>query len=159
MYSSPLRTLRRFIPLLSLLGAMACNAPQAGKEHPENTSCAPVNPNGDSERALVMRKMTQLSEANAKALRSGENLVPYDGSFDTLLLSSTGTMPVDEAFFKGMAQGYLSQLHRLYAAQTREEKITLHNNVVQSCQDCHQQTCRGPLKRIDKMMVTVTTAP
>lgn len=149
----------RLITLLALFCGVACHAPQAREENAEKTNCAPVNPNGDSERALVMRKMTLLSEANAAALRSGEDLVPYDGSFDTLLLSSTGTMPVDESFFNGMAKAYLSQLNRLYAAQTREEKITLHNNVVQSCQDCHRQTCRGPLKRIDKMMVTVATAP
>jgi cytochrome c556 len=137
--------------LLLSLTFTACDSAQ--KEEAREASCeAPLNPNGDSERALLMRKMTQLAEANAAALRSGGELVPYDGSFAELA-SSTGTMPVDEDFFKGMSASYLSNLEALYAAEP-SDRIKLHNNLVQSCQDCHAQTCRGPLKRIDKMIVT-----
>ncbi|MFM9009256.1 MAG: hypothetical protein ACKOQY_11010 [Bacteroidota bacterium] len=137
------------IPVLSLVFACSDAPEKAQKE----ASCeTPLNPNGDSERALMMRKMTQLAEANAAALRAGGELEPYDGSFASLA-GTQGTMPVDEDFFKGMSAAYLSNLAALYAAGP-SERIQLHNNLVKSCQDCHAQTCRGPLKRIDKMIVS-----
>lgn len=137
------------IPVLSLV--IACS--EAPKKDEKEAACeTPLNPNGDSERALMMRKMTQLAEANALALRNGSELEPYDGSFANLA-TTKGTMPVDEDFFKGMSTAYLSSLEALYAAEP-SQRIQLHNNLVKSCQDCHAQTCRGPLKRIDKMIVS-----
>ncbi|MFN5355423.1 MAG: hypothetical protein ACK5CT_02320 [Bacteroidota bacterium] len=136
-------------PVLSLV--FACS--EAPKQDEKEVSCeAPLNPNGDSERALMMRKMTQLAEANAASLRNGGELEPYDGSFANLA-TTKGTMPVDEDFFKGMSAAYLSSLEALYAAEP-SQRVQLHNNLVKSCQDCHAQTCRGPLKRIDKMILS-----
>lgn len=116
-------------------------------------SCGPLNPNGDSERALIMREMTRLAEGNAEALRKGGDLLPYNGEFEKLA-STSGTMTVDEDFFAAMSKGYLVHLKELYST-TPEKRVEAHNNMIQSCQDCHAQTCRGPLKRIDKMMVNI----
>ncbi|MFM1744518.1 MAG: hypothetical protein RLZZ630_455 [Bacteroidota bacterium] len=123
------------------------------KDKAEAENCTPLNPNGDSERALLMREMTRLAEGNAEALRKGGDLLPYDGEFEKLA-STTGTMTVDEDFFKAMSEGYLVHLRELYKAAP-EDRIRIHNNLIQSCQDCHAQTCRGPLKRIDKMKVDI----
>lgn len=135
---------------ISLLIA-ACNSQDEKVATKEN--CAPLNPNGDTELAVLMREMAVLSEANAAALRSGGDLVPYDGHFNKLT-TAKGSMSVDEKFFKGMAGIYLGHLEALYKAAP-EQRVELHNNLVKSCQDCHSQTCRGPLKRIDKMVVTL----
>ncbi|MFN8154270.1 MAG: hypothetical protein U0Y08_08280 [Bacteroidia bacterium] len=123
------------------------------KENAEGESCAPLNPNGDSELALLMRKMAKLNEDNAAALRAGKELVPYDGSFEKEIYTAQRSMKVEEDFFQGMAKSYIGHLNKLYAAGPTDDKAALHNNVVQACQDCHGQTCRGPLKRIDKMLV------
>ena len=144
----------KFVTLLIVWFAVisvACN--QEKKEVAEGESCAPLNPNGDSELALLMRKMAKLNEDNAAALRGGKALVPYDGSFEKVIYTAERSMKVEEEFYQGMAKSYIGHLNKLYAAGPEEDKVVLHNNVVQACQDCHSQTCRGPLKRIDKMMV------
>lgn len=131
----------------------SCETGSKGPQESQAESCAPLNPNGDSERALMMREMTRLAEGNAEALRKGGELLPYNGEFEKLA-STSGTMTVDEDFFDAMSKGYLVHLKELYSS-TPEKRIEAHNNLVQSCQDCHAQTCRGPLKRIDNMMVNI----
>lgn len=127
---------------------------QSKKEAEKEENCAPaaVNPNGDSELALLMRDMAKISEANAIALREGKELAPYKGEFAAMKTAERTMKDFDETFFQGMSDSYLANMQKLYEAKP-EDRITLHNNVVESCQACHNQICPGPLKRIDKMMV------
>jgi hypothetical protein len=146
--------LRKYSLLVLLTFTLAaCNQKKEEQSDNDGSACTPLNPNGDSELALLMRKMAVLSEENAAALRAGKDLVPYDGSFEKVIFSAERSMNVEEQLYQGMAKAYITNLNKLYQAGTTEEKIALHNNVVQSCQDCHSQTCRGPLKRIQKMIV------
>jgi hypothetical protein len=137
--------------LLFVLALAACSNEE--KKITDKEQCAPLNPNGDSELAVLMREMAKLSEENALALKAGKELVSYDGHFSKII-SAERSMNVDEQFYQGMAKVYLSKLDELYKAAP-EKRIELHNNLVRSCQDCHSQTCRGPLKRIDKMLVSI----
>ncbi len=98
-----------------------------------------------------MRNMALLSEANAAALREGKELVDYDGSFSGMFQAER-SMKIDDVLFEGMGKSYLATLEQLYKAPP-EERVALHNNLIQTCQACHEQSCRGPLKRIDKMLV------
>ena len=142
--------------LILCLGIVALvfglNACKSEKEKEE--ACAPesLNPNGDSELALLMRDMAKLSEANAIALREGKELAPYKGEFTAMKKAERTMKDFDETFFQGMSDKYLSDMQKLYDAKP-EDRIALHNNVVESCQACHNQICPGPLKRIDKMLV------
>ncbi len=129
-----------------------CQQQKAENEKKKEENCAPLNPNGDSELSLLMRKMAKLGEENALALREGRELVPYEGGFEAML-SASRSMHVEEEFFQGMAKNYLNNLEKLYAADAAD-RVALHNNMIQSCQSCHGETCRGPLKRIDKMLVS-----
>lgn len=150
-----MKLFKYFLPAILLLSIAACNQQKEESTVSEESSCSPLNPNGDSELALLMRKMATLSEENAAALRAGKDLVAYDGSFEKVIFNAERSMKVEEQLFQGMAKVYIAQLNKLYEAGSMEEKMALHNNVVQSCQDCHAQTCRGPLKRIDKMKVSM----
>ncbi len=123
------------------------------EEQKADQACAPLNPNGDSELSLLMRKMATLAEENAIAIREGKELAPYDGSFDKML-NAKRSMHIEEDFFQGMAKTYISTINKLYEAKP-EDRLALHNNLIQTCQSCHGETCRGPLKRIDKMLVTL----
>ncbi len=123
------------------------------EEQKTDQACAPLNPNGDSELSLLMRKMATLAEENAIAIREGKELAPYDGSFDKML-NAKRSMHIEEDFFQGMAKTYISTINKLYEAKP-EDRLALHNNLIQTCQSCHGETCRGPLKRIDKMLVTL----
>lgn len=141
--------------LLVVLGCIFTGSCSSGDDKKvvegENAECAPLNPNGDSELAILMREMTSHAEKNAAALREGRELLPYEGQFDSIF-NAKRSMKVDDQFFEGMATAYLGNLKKLYSSP-QSERITLHNNVINSCQDCHAQTCRGPLKRIDRMLV------
>lgn len=139
------------ISMAFVLALVACNPKE--KETAAKENCAPLNPNGDSELAVLMREMTKLCEQNAAALKQGRELIPYDGHFSSIT-DAERSMNVDEQFYLGMAKAYLSNLDELYKAAP-EKRIELHNNLVKSCQDCHSQTCRGPLKRIDKMLISI----
>ena len=132
-----------------VLGLNACKSEKEKEE-----TCAPtsLNPNGDSELALLMRDMAKLSEANAIALREGKELAPYKGEFTPMKTAERTMKDFDETFFQGMSDIYLANMQKLYEAKP-EDRISLHNNVVESCQACHNQICPGPLKRIDKMLV------
>jgi len=141
-----------FLVVLGCICTGSCNSGNDNKQaEVEKTECAPLNPNGDSELAILMREMTLHAEKNAAALREGRELIPYEGQFDSIF-NAKRSMKVDDKFFQGMATAYLGNLKKLYSAPA-SERIALHNNVVSSCQDCHAQTCRGPLKRIDRMLV------
>ncbi|MBK9401527.1 MAG: hypothetical protein IPN36_11930 [Bacteroidetes bacterium] len=139
-----------FILFLSLVVALHSCKQEDQKAEQE---CAPLNPNGDSELSLIMRKMATLAEENARAIREGKDLAPYDGSFDKML-NAERSMHIEEDFFQGMAKTYISTINKLYEAKP-EERLDLHNSLIQTCQSCHGETCRGPLKRIDKMIVTL----
>lgn len=135
--------------LTSIVPLQSCKQ----EEQKTDQACAPLNPNGDSELSLIMRKMATLAEQNAIAIREGKELAPYDGSFDKML-DAERSMHIEEDFFQGMAKTYIATINKLYEAKP-EERVALHNNLIQTCQSCHNETCRGPLKRIDKMMVTL----
>jgi hypothetical protein len=132
-----------------VLGQNACKSEKAKEE-----TCAPaaLNPNGDSELALLMRDMAKLTETNAIALREGKELTPYKGEYTAMKKAERTMHDIDETFFQGMSDTYLNNMQKLYDAKP-EDRIALHNNVVESCQACHNQICPGPLKRIDKMLV------
>lgn len=134
------------------LSAGSCTQEKNSTAGGDSTAtCAPLNPNGDSELAIMMRNMALLSEANAAALREGKELVAYDGSFSGMFQAER-SMKIDDVLFEGMGKSYLATLEQLYKAPV-EERVALHNNLIQTCQACHEQSCRGPLKRIDKMLV------
>lgn len=145
----------RSVLFLVVLGCIFTGACKSGNENKVaeegNAECAPLNPNGDSELAILMREMTIHAEKNATALREGRELLPYEGQFDSIF-NAKRSMKVDDQFFQGMATAYVGNLKKLYSAP-QSERMALHNNVINSCQDCHAQTCRGPLKRIDRMLV------
>ncbi|MBK9636653.1 MAG: hypothetical protein IPO63_02095 [Bacteroidetes bacterium] len=147
--------MKKFILCLGIVALVfGLNACKSEKEKEE--ACAPtsLNPNGDSELALLMRDMAKLSEANAISLREGKELALYKGEFNSMKKAERTMKDLDETFFQGMADTYLTNMQKLYDAKP-EDRISLHNNVVESCQACHNQICPGPLKRIDKMLVKI----
>ena len=149
--------MKKHILLLALfISSIALHSCNQKENEAKEEACATtqVNPNGESELALMMRDMAKLSEANAIALREGKELAPYKGEFSAMLKAERTMHDIDEDFYQGMAKSYLNNIDKLYAAPA-SERITLHNNMIESCQACHNQICPGPLKRIDKMLVNL----
>lgn len=114
---------------------------------------APVNPNGDSELSVLMRKMM----VNAKAIRASviKNEVPTS-VFPEEFLTIHTAIPTDSSTkkesFEGFAKNYLSNLKKMYSSPKTELKANF-NSVVMACVSCHNDHCPGPLSAIYKLEI------
>jgi hypothetical protein len=139
--------------LLSLIIIVSCLACNQNKEKLSNASCkkTDLNPNGDSELALLMRAMTAHTDSNATLLRAGSLPINYP-DLKKILTATPTDSSLDRTVFNGFAGSYLQAIDAFNAAST-SEKIKAHNQILQNCQSCHEQFCRGPLKKIAKMKI------
>jgi len=111
-----------------------------------------LNPNGDSELAILMRAMTVATEKNTALLREKKETENYNDTSNTILTAKPSDLGLDKDIFDGFAKTYLSAITDFNNADVAN-KIKAHNVIVQNCKSCHEQFCRGPLKRIAKMEI------
>ncbi len=112
----------------------------------------PLNPNGQSELALLMREMTA-DLANVKSAIT----LPASAAQGTALLPkhqrircAWPTEPSDRnASFDALAVVYLKQVEQL-DAQPGVSK-TAYRNTISACRACHEASCPGPLAVIEKL--------
>ncbi len=111
----------------------------------------PINPNGDSELALLMREMESHWKTAKKALEDGKTVVAPD--FSSLLHAE----PTDESMkmpsFEGFAQAYLAQIKALNETATKDQRNSAYNNIINACIVCHENSCSGPIPRIQKLLI------
>ena len=113
----------------------------------------PLNPNGDSELALLMRKMYDESLAVKKALVNGEE-IPDDMDHKSILTAdATEPEKVAGMVYKSFANYYLGVLQELKSAESRAEQMRSYKTLVTACSSCHQSLCPGPLVRIKKLEI------
>lgn len=132
------------------------NAKNQSEEKAKKDSLAsctkPVNPNGDSELAVLMREMMS-SAGNLKEMIKQGNL---PDKFPEEFLKIHTAKPTDsdtkKASFDGFADNYISNLHALYSSP-KEELTQNYNAVINACASCHSQHCPGPLKAINKLKI------
>lgn len=106
-----------------------------------------LNPNGDSELAILMRGMFDEGMKIKEAVASGEK-VDLEIDYDKLL-TATATEPEKAASptYKAMAQVYMSIMEKYKEADLDESKA-LYLDMVNTCKACHKSMCPGPLVRI-----------
>lgn len=114
---------------------------------------APINPNGDSELSLLMRKML----ANAKTLKESTIKEEIPTSvFPEEFLSIHTAKPTDsetkKESFDGFAKNYINSLRKMYSGSKTELKNNF-NTVVMACVSCHNDHCPGPLSAIYKLEI------
>lgn len=129
-------------------------------EKPQDEPAQPeiVNPNGDSELALAMRKTFDQTAEVKKSLENGELKLP-EGYIENLRYfhSATPTDPdvkVDEFF--GFVKAIEIAADNLEKASP-ETQYQRYSQLVNACVQCHQQFCPGPIRRIKKLRLP--TAP
>ena len=57
----------------------------------------------------------------------------------------------DDGLYTAFTESYIYSVKELI--NTKNDKATLYNNMIQSCINCHQQICPGPVKRIRKLKI------
>lgn len=120
------------------------------KECSSGSRKRPINPNGDSELALLMRDMFTESDSLKQLVEEGKQLSglrKYQEIHSAIPTDSTVRGPVFEAF----AQNYIQSIKALEASDSAS--IFNFNHMVDQCMNCHTEFCPGPKKRIKKLYI------
>lgn len=127
--------------LFSACAEKQCAPPAEGR---------PVNPNGDSELALLMREMFEDGERIKAQVEQGQTptgLRDFASIHSAIPTDSTVRGPVFTAF----AEAYLESVRQMEAADSAS--VFRFNRMVDQCMNCHTEFCPGPKKRIAKLYI------
>jgi len=117
-----------------------------------NNTVAPLNPNGDSELALLMREMEKHWKGTKKQLEEGQAIKDLPDFSNILSATPTDeSMSMDD--LHGFATTYLQQIKALDDAEGAEQKVA-YNNIINGCIMCHENSCSGPIPRIKKLLIS-----
>ena len=129
-----------------VLAFISCNEEERCEKNPDKI----INPNGESELALMMRKMVIHAQASKDSVSDMKELPSYPEEFSTIFFAKKTDPNIDKQLFDGLAQVYLNNLKFFYKADKTDRK-NAYNALIQSCAGCHQNFCSGPIKRINKL--------
>jgi hypothetical protein len=134
--------------VLFCLIAVACWSSCNESQQLEPVAERPINPNGDSELALLMREMFADGERIKAQVERGEQptgLRDFAAIHAAIPTDSTVKGPVFTAF----AEAYLESVRQLEASDS--SSVFRFNRMVDQCMNCHSEFCPGPKKRIRKL--------
>lgn len=118
----------------------------------ENNGVAPRNPNGESELAGLMLDMLNDGLRMKKEIEAGK-LPTLVKEFEAIhTAQATEPEKVNSPTYKSFALAYQESLRALKNANLGET-TSAYNHMVQSCMNCHQVMCPGPIVRIKKMYI------
>jgi len=134
-----------FVLFLIVVGLMAsCTS------NDEQCAAPPLNPNGDSELALLMRQMAAESDSIRAAVLSGRDH-PVWTRLQQLHTATPTDANVTGPVFEGFANAFI---HSVKSFEASDSLRKMHfNSVVDGCMQCHQEFCPGPMKRIAKLYI------
>ena len=109
-----------------------------------------INPNGDSELALLMRSLFDESMVMRTAIEGGKAPVfSYDPA---AILTAHATEPEKAASpeYKSLGAAYIAAAQALKEASPENRKAYFQG-MVHSCVACHEQLCPGPTRKINRL--------
>jgi len=119
----------------------------------EQVIISDVNPNGNSELALLMRALFEDADSLRLLIASGEGNINQE--FVEMIRQSHEAAPtkptMKPAEFDAFNQLLLNDATALLNADTAT--IEKFNKMVDRCIDCHNTVCPGPTKRIKKLYI------
>lgn len=112
-----------------------------------------INPNGDSELALLMRQLFYDADTLKQLIVNNEGNVSDE--FIAELEKIHSAIPTDPTVktpeFIAFNNLMISEAKAL--KENTENKSEAFNRFVNRCIDCHQMVCPGPIKRIKKLKI------
>lgn len=112
----------------------------------------PLNPNGDSELALLMREMMSSSKNLREMVKQGNLPEQFPEAFLKIHTAKPTDSDTKKESFDGFASNYISNLQALYKSP-KEQLTQNYNAVINACASCHSQHCPGPLKAINQLKI------
>lgn len=137
------------VAMLLVFFVLALSCSQVNNKVP-GAVLQPVNPNGDSELALLMRAMFDEGMTMKEEVLAGKipkSLLEYEK-----IHTATATEPEKAASpaYKAYSDQFLSVVKQLKTSD--EEQVEhFYTQLVHSCMGCHQAMCPGPMVKIKKM--------
>lgn len=116
-------------------------------------SCGkPLNPNGDSELAVLMRQMMGSASNMKEMIKQGNLPDKFPEAFLKIHTAKPTDSDTKKASFDNFANNYISNLQTLYKSP-KEDLTKNYNAVINACASCHSEHCPGPLKAINKLKI------
>ena len=140
-----------FLILGIILAVYACQEVHEAEvnevKHPDEI----VNPNGDSELAIVMRNIHFEANRVGRALENGEEVDLSD--LEDLSARLSTSVPTDSSVLDEAYYAFASSLEERVHAMGKEDAVIQFNSMVQACVTCHKSTCPGPISKIKKLRI------
>lgn len=116
----------------------------------EGTARQIVNPNGDSELALLMRDLFDEGMAVKIAIAEGRHPDYRLDPADIFTAHATEPEKAASSEYQELGRAYLAAARALKEAAPEERKAYFQG-VVHSCMACHEQLCPGPTRKIRRL--------
>lgn len=136
--------------LLAIVLAVSCAEEKKEETSPITVVQQPINPNGDSELALLMREMFEEAQLLKEQIENGEPIEININHAEILTANATEPEKVASPEYKVFADAYLQSIINLQSATTKEVD-SLYGTMVVNCMACHQVICPGPMAKIKKL--------
>jgi hypothetical protein len=148
--------MKKTFVILSILTLMGIFIVACGKNNTKETidkKKPSLNPNGDSELAIVMRTMMQSGKTMKSEIENNQTISQYPAEIKTITTAvPTDGMIDDRNVFNGFANYYLTTLDSVYLTAVDTKKQ--FNHMVKSCVDCHESYCHGPIPAIKQLYIS-----
>ena len=132
--------------LLGLTLFLAC-AEEACTTDASPTRSAVVNPNGDSELALLMRAMYDDAMVMKEQIAVGKRPLSTLDPEEIFTAEATEPEKAASEAYRSFGEAYLQAAEALADAPPGDYH-TFYTGMVQTCMDCHQELCPGPTRKI-----------
>ena len=114
---------------------------------PGHLIASPRNPNGDSELAVLMRRMVEQLKENRLRVKGGEAVEKMWPAHRTMRCAWPTNPKERNEGYDGRAQSYLATVRAFDEAPSREA----YEAVVEGCIACHQVNCGGVIGFIETL--------
>lgn len=119
---------------------------------PDEVKLSPINPNGDSELALLMRQLFYDTDSLKQLVVIEGKEVPQD--FIDALERVHTAKPTDPNVKTDEFKAYNDlMINAAKGLSEAENKTEAYNQFLNRCIDCHKVVCPGPIKRIKKLVI------
>lgn len=140
---------RSFSVLVIFFSILACNEVRDARNFRSPDEI--VNPNGDSELALVMREIHFEANRIGREIEEGEE-VDLE-KLKTLAAQLSTAEPTDPNETDENYYLFANKLEQKVEALESDEIVVKYNEFVNTCIACHRNTCPGPIGKIRKLRI------
>lgn len=140
-----------FLLTVFVLFLFGCETEPGETDVLQKQETASLNPNGDSELALLMRAMADEFTAVKKVIEEGGEIGDIS-DFNSIYTAIPTKESMKENGFQAFAQAFLFSVDELKNSEPAQ-RSEAYKGVVNACMNCHEVSCHGPMRRIEKMYI------